>query len=126
MARRTTVRSLIVAIALGGASGSLLGACVVETRGAVVVDSPPPRPRRHVVGVRPGFVWVEGFWANIGGRWRWRDGHWERERSGYVYVQGRWVNRAGRWHWVEPRWDRGHVRVRGDVRVRGNLRRGNR
>lgn len=121
MARRTAIRSLLVAIALGGSG--VVGACVVETRGAVVVDSPPPRPRRHVVmASRPGFVWVEGYWANLGGKWVWQDGHWERERSGYVYVQGRWVNRAGRWHWVEPRWERGHVRMRRDVRVRGTVR----
>ena len=124
MARRTAVRSLIVAIALGGSGAALLGGCVVQTRGAVVVDSPPPRPRRHVrMPARPGFVWVDGFWANMGGKWVWRDGHWERARSGYVYVPGRWMNRAGRWHWVEPRWDRGHARVRGDVRVRPSVRR---
>ena len=119
MARRTTVRSLLVAIALGGSGTALLGGCVVQTRGTVVVDSPPPRPRRHVVmAARPGFVWVDGYWANMGGKWVWQDGRWERERSGFVYVQGRWLNRAGRWHWVEPRWERGHARVRGDVRVR--------
>ena len=123
MVRRTLVRSLLVAAALGMAAASL-GGCVVQTRPAVVVDSPPPRPRRHVVmAERPGFVWVDGFWANMGGKWVWQDGRWERARSGYVYVQGRWMNRAGRWHWVEPRWDRGHARVRGKVRVRGPMRR---
>lgn len=122
MGRRTTLRSLLIATALG-ASAPLLASCVVETRGAVVVDSPPPRARHVVMGARPGFVWVEGYWAYIDGRWVWQDGHWERERSGYVYVQGRWVNRAGRWHWVEPRWQRGHARVREDVRVRGDVRR---
>jgi hypothetical protein len=123
MARRTTLRSLVLAGAVGTA-GLFAGGCIVETRPVVVVDSPPPRPRRHaVMAARPGFVWVDGFWANIGGRWAWRDGHWERARSGYVYVQGRWLNRAGRWHWVEPRWERGRGHVRGDVRVRGGVRR---
>jgi hypothetical protein len=121
MARRTLFRSLLVATALG-ASAPLVAGCVVETRGAVVVDTPPPRPRRHVVmAARPGFVWVEGSWAYMGDRWVWQDGHWERERSGYLYVQGRWVNRAGRWHWVEPRWERRHMRE--GVRVRGDVRR---
>lgn len=120
MVRRTAIRSLLVASALGLAVPAV-GGCVVETRGAVVVDSPPPPPRRRVVAARPGFVWVEGYWVNAGGKWVWRDGYWERERHGYVYVQGRWVNRAGRWHWVEPRWERGHAR--GNVRVRGDARR---
>jgi len=120
MARRTTLRSFVLAGALVTA-GSLTGGCVVETRPLVVVDTPPPRPRRRaVMAVRPGFVWVDGYWVNVGGRWAWRDGHWERARAGYVYVQGRWMNRSGRWHWVEPRWERG--RVRGEVRVRGGVR----
>ncbi len=126
MAHRTLVRSLLMAAAFGMPAASL-GGCVVQARGAVVVDSPPPRPRRRaVMAERAGFVWVEGFWANMGGKWVWQDGHWERARSGYVYVQGRWMNRGGRWHWVEPRWDRGHARVRGKVRVRRPVRRGDR
>ena len=114
--RRTTVRSLLMATALG-VTAPFLGACVVETRGAVVVDSPPPPPRsRAVVHARQGFVWVDGYWTNMNGKWVWRNGYWERDRMGYVYVQGRWMNRGGRWHWVEPRWERGHARARGDVR----------
>src|SRR4029078_4381534 len=118
MARRTTLRSLVLAGALA-AAGTLTGACIVETPPVVLFDTPPPRPRRHaVMPARAGFVWVDGFWVNVGGRWAWRDGHWERGRNGYVYAPGRSVKRAGRWHWAQPRWDRGRARARGEVRVR--------
>jgi hypothetical protein len=122
MARRTLVRSLLMASALGIA-GIFAAGCIGETRPIVVVDTPPPRARRRVVmASRPGFVWVDGVWTNMGGKWVWHEGHWERARNGYVYVQGRWVARGGRWHWVEPRWERGHARAGGEVRVRGDVR----
>ena len=118
MRRAQLARSFL--LALGVSTGApVLGACVVQTRGAVVVDSPPPPPRRVEIEGRPGFVWVDGVWASRGGRWVWIDGYWVRARSGHVYVQGRWTRRAGRWHWVEPRWERrGHHRARGRLGAR--------
>jgi hypothetical protein len=120
MARKHMV--LLVAFSIGGTAPLLASGCVVTTRGAVVVDSPPPRARVEVVQARPGYVWVDGYWANRGGRWVWRGGYWQPERAGYVYVQGRWLNRGGRWHWVEPRWDRGRGQARRGGRARGTMR----
>lgn len=120
MVRRHIVRSLLFALSLTAIAP--LAACYVQTRGAVVVDAPPPPPRPVYVQPRAGFLWVDGYWVSRGGRWAWRDGYWVRSRPGHGYVQGRWIKASGRWHWVEPRWERrarrGNVRVRGEVRER--------
>jgi len=38
---------------------------------------PPPAPRAYRVPPQPGpeYVWVEGYWYPIGGRYRWHDGY---------------------------------------------------
>lgn len=105
---RRSITSLVLSIALGAALP--LGGCVIHGRGAVVVDSEPPPPRYVEVDYRPGYVWIDGYWAYRGATWVWIDGYYERERPGHVHVAGRWVRRSGRWHWVEPRWERGHAR----------------
>lgn len=117
--RRQVVRCLLLAV--GISASAALGGCVVQTRGAVVVDAPPPPPRPVRIVARPGLVWVDGVWVSRGSRWVWRDGYWLRSRPGYVYVQGQWTRRGGRWHWVEPRWQTGR-QVRGRVGGRVELR----
>jgi len=116
--RARITRTLLLALGVSG-SAPLVG-CQVQTRGAVVVDAPPPPPRHVHVEARPGYVWVDGYWVSRGAHWAWRDGHWERGRPGHIYVQGTWARRAGRWHWVEPRWERRahRGRVRGHVELR--------
>src|SRR5260370_5823665 len=50
---------------------------------------PPPPPR--VVAVRPvppgpDYVWVDGYWYPVDGRYRWHEGYWTRP----AYGGGRW------------------------------------
>ena len=99
MVRRHLVRPLLLALAVAAAAP--LGACYVQTRGAVVVDAPPPRARRVRVEPRPGYIWVDGFWVSQGGRWAWRDGYWVRSRPNQIYVEGRiqtreWTDKEGK------------------------------
>lgn len=80
---------------------------------AYIVDDTPPLPREEVVVVRPGYIWVHGWWAYPGNRWVWHGGYYERERPHQVYVEGRW-ERRGRGHvWIQGGW-----RTRGSVTVR--------
>lgn len=95
-------------------TGSLLGQVSLGIR-----IGPPPPPR--VVAVRPaapgpGFIWVDGYWYPVDGRYRWHDGYWTRP----AYEGAHWIgpryegNRffEGRWegpHGVvehDHRWDR--------------------
>jgi hypothetical protein len=83
-------------------------ACVgrVGYRGAVVVRSEPPPPRRVYVEPRAGYVWIDGRWVwdDYSAEWVWYDGYWVPEQRGYYYVAGRWDYRGDRYVWVQPRW----------------------
>ena len=49
----------------------------------------PPAVRREIRSSRPGqdYLWINGFWANDGGRWEWVPGRWERRvQSGHVFL----------------------------------------
>lgn len=69
----------------------------------VVVYAPPPPVRYYAPPryVRPGYVWVDGYWYPAGPRWVWRTGYWGRRphpRAYWVsprYNGGRWY--GGRW-----------------------------
>lgn len=102
---RTFAQHLLAASLAIGLAAPMVGGCVVQTRGAVVVDAPPPPPRYVQAEARPGHVWVQGYWVHRGGDWHWNDGHYVEARPGYRYVSGQWIKRAGRWHWVEGRWE---------------------
>jgi len=74
---------------------------------AVVVEEPPQPQPDVVIGVAPGpdYAWVGGEYIIGGGRYQWRQGHWdhaprghrtwvrghvERHGRGYVHVEGHW------------------------------------
>lgn len=51
---------------------------------------PPPPPR--VVAVQPArpgpdYIWVDGYWYPVNGRYRWHQGYWTRP----PYAGARWV-----------------------------------
>lgn len=112
--------SLLLALALGvGAVGS--AGCVVRGRATgafVYTDHTPPPPRRVVVAARPGWVWVEPYWAWNGATYVWTDGYWLEERPNEVWVQGVWVRRGPRWGWHPGHW---RARAHGNVHVRGRV-----
>ncbi len=107
---------LLVLLLLLGAAPS----CTVRARArpAYVVDVAPPAPRRVYVQPRRGYVWIDGYWQRIGGRWVWQDGYWERERRGQVWAPGVWIDVGGRYEWRPGRWERRDRRDRPRPRVR--------
>jgi hypothetical protein len=57
---------------------------------------PPPPPRAYYSRPRmpgPGFVWVDGFWAPHGKKYKWTNGYWVRHpRRGADWVAPRYSN----------------------------------
>lgn len=102
MNARRTLLALCVAVA-SAASLAPLGALA-----DVVVRFGPPPPRHEVVPVvRPGWVWVPGYWNWNGRRYVWVHGHRVHARRGWHWAPDRWVEDRGRWHREHGHWDRG-------------------
>ena len=89
-----------------------------------IAIGPPPPPRHYVVPVRPGadYVWIDGYWYPVNGRYVWHRGYWTRP----PYVGARWIGPrhegghfyGGYWDGDRGRfehnhhWDRDHDRDR--------------
>lgn len=84
---------------------------------------PPPPPR--VLRARPRmpgpeFMWVDGYWYVVRGRWVWHPGYWTRlpfpgarwigpRYEGGRFFDGYWDGDRGRFD-HDHRWDRGRAR----------------
>lgn len=102
-------------LATGLLLGTLASPAFARLDVSVVIGVPPPVPMVEVVPVvRPGYVWVPGYWAWHGDRHIWVRGRYVLERPGYVWVPDRWVQSGPQWHlhrgyWDRPRHGRGHA-----------------
>jgi hypothetical protein len=78
------MRKTLMALALL-AGGAVYGQVSIGIR----IGAPPPPRVVAVVPARPGpeFIWVEGYWYPVGGRYRWHEGYWTRP----PYAGARWV-----------------------------------
>jgi hypothetical protein len=70
---------------------------------------PPPQPRVVRVMPRtpgPAYMWIEGYWYPVAGRYRWHDGYWTRapyggarwvvpHHDGAMYYDGYWEGDRG-------------------------------
>ncbi len=118
---RNLLRITTLVIAIGTALPSVAGAQVSFG----IRIGPPPRPRVvRVVPRRPGvgYVWIEGYWYPVGGRYRWHEGYWtlppyagarwvgpRYERN--EFFGGYWEGSRGRFE-HDHRWDRDRGRDR--------------
>jgi hypothetical protein len=94
-------------LALCIAAGSLATLAPAGAADIYVRIAPPP-PRQEVVPVvRPGWVWVPGYWNWNGRRYVWVNGHRVRGRHGSHWVPDRWSEDHGRWRRERGHWDRG-------------------
>jgi hypothetical protein len=110
-------KTLLILTLLVGASAAF-GQVSVGIR----IGAPPP-PR--IVRVQPGrpgpdYIWVDGYWYPVGGRYRWHDGYWTRppyagarwvgpRHDGSQFFVGYWDGDRGRFE-HDHRWDREHDR----------------
>jgi hypothetical protein len=73
----------------------------------IVGVAPPMVQQVEVIPVAPyaGAFWVQGFWGLSRGRHYWAPGHYIRPMPGHRFVPHRWAQSGGRWtlrggHWV--------------------------
>jgi hypothetical protein len=112
-------KKLLTYLVAAGAALSavpVMSGCAGQASYVVETEDAPPPPREERIVSRPGYVWVQGNWARRGSHWRWRSGHYERERTDMVYVHGRWDRRGRSYVWVDGGW---HPRA--SVTIRGSL-----
>ena len=89
----------------------LAGAALCSAQISVAVQIGPPPPARVVRSLppqpAPEFIWVEGYWYPVAGRYRWHEGYWTRppyagarwvapRHDGRVFIQGYWDGERGR------------------------------
>ena len=82
-------------------------------------EPPPPPPA-------PAYVWIAGFWAPEGGRYRWISGHYERPPYPGAYWYGPhydqdergWGYRHGYWGRAEAREEHGRGHAYGHYKDR--------
>ncbi|MBG9377081.1 YXWGXW repeat-containing protein [Panacibacter sp. DH6] len=57
----------------------------------------PPQPR-------PDYVWIDGEWYVVGGKYQFRQGYWAPPRGGRGWVPGHWEKKRGGWTWEKGHW----------------------
>lgn len=73
------------------------------------VDAPrepfaPPKPIVEKPQVRPGFVWIAGYWNWENGGYEWVPGKLQPRQRGKQWKDGAWAQVGGRWQWTAGAW----------------------
>ena len=105
------MKKLLVCMALAaGMSWAAIGL-------GITIGPPPPAPVYAVpANPGPGYLWVQGYWYPVRGRYVWHRGYWTRppyagaywvapRYDGRVFYGGYWDGPRGRFE-HNHRWDR--------------------
>ena len=89
----------------------LASALTVSAAGqiSVFIGSEPPQPRHERRGrvPGPGYMWVDGYWAPNGHKYRWVKGRWDRPPyEGAHWTPARYEHQSQGWQIHEGHWDR--------------------
>lgn len=77
----------------------------VDVRIGLPLYAPPPPIVERVV-VRPGRVWIPGYWRWGGARYVWIGGYWTHPRPGYRWYPPRWTGCGPHWCYHRGYWAR--------------------
>lgn len=82
---------------------------IVKTNRNRVVKVKPNQPKvivKRPNRIRPGYVWVEGYW-----KWNayfreyiWQKARWKRIKRGHHWVAGYWEETPNGFFWIEGAW----------------------
>jgi len=110
------MKKLLAGLVLAG--GML---CAQIGVGITIGAPPPPRVVRvRPVSPGPDYVWVDGYWYPVHGRYVWHGGYWTRppyagavwvgpHHDGHQYFEGYWEGEHGRIR-HDHAWDHAHDR----------------
>lgn len=102
-----TVRdTVLVPVAVIGASPAVNNGNYVATGGGYVVQGPPPLQMENA-GIQPypAMTWVPGRWEWNGGSYFWRSGEWVYIPAGFTqWVPGKWDHNSYGWFWINGYW----------------------
>lgn len=75
----------------------------------VVIGRTTPPPLRYEVRPAmpaPGYVWIDGYWNWVRGRYVWVPGVWQRPPyPGAYWSHGHWDRYPDGWYYHEGHWD---------------------
>jgi hypothetical protein len=105
------VRSLALCFVLGTSACGVISSdsSSANTQNALTVEVSSAPPADNEEGDRPAkpdgpFIWVNGYWENMGGNYVWRDGRWVQARPQYEYVRARYEFNGKSWLFHRPHW----------------------
>jgi hypothetical protein len=101
--------ALLATATIASPSSAQISVYIGTAPPAVVYEEPGPLPSA-------GFVWIEGYWAPAGHRYKWVRGRWERPpfegaywtHPHYDHYREGWQLHEG--HWDREEHDNGHWR----------------
>lgn len=101
--------ALSAAIAVAGTGAAFAPPASARVVVGVAIAAPvyaPPAPMVERIAVRPGYVWIRGYWRWGGARYVWVGGYWTHPRPGYRWYPPRWVGCGHAWCFRGGRWVR--------------------
>ena len=101
--------ALSAALAVAGMSAVFAPPASARVVVGVTIAAPlhaPPALRVERVGVRPGYVWIPGYWRWRNARYVWVGGYWEHGRPGYRWYPPRWEGCGPHWCMHRGYWGR--------------------
>jgi hypothetical protein len=101
--------ALSAALAVAGMSAAFAPPASARVVVGVTIAAPlhaPPALRVERVGVRPGYVWIPGYWRWRNARYVWVGGYWEHGRPGYRWYPPRWEGCGPHWCMHRGYWGR--------------------
>lgn len=102
------MRKLIIGSFVAAALGIAALPAAARTNVDFYVNvAPPVALYEPVPVVRPGYVWVPGYWDWRYQRYVWVPGAYVRHRHGYVYAPHRWVSTPHGWRMHRGGWRHG-------------------
>jgi len=87
-------------------AGAAMPALALAGAEIVTETAPPPDRVEHAPPPRDGYVWGAGHWEWNGRSYVWISGTWIAERRAAHWVVDRWEQVGSRWRYIAGHWER--------------------